>query len=92
MPYPTTDDDRPEYRWIITKDHLSDGEAAGTEGPRGLDPTISTNREHFVIKDDDGVTYYEGDIYGDFSGFEPLDDYGTPNAGATTIFYKGEML
>jgi hypothetical protein len=44
------------------------------------------------MKDDDGITYYEGEIYGDYDGFEPLDDFGTPNAGAVSIWYKGEML
>ena len=79
------------YRWKITKDHIGSG-AAGTEGPSDLDPTITNNREHFVMKDGDGEVYYEGDIYGEFDGFEPLDDFGMPNAGCEAIFYKGEML
>ena len=44
------------------------------------------------MKDDDGETYYEGEIYGDFTGFEPLDNYGMPNAGCTSIWYGGDML
>jgi hypothetical protein len=79
------------YRWKITKDHL-DGSDAGVQGPRGLDPKTTANRAHFVMKDDDGVAYYEGDIYGDFDGFEPLDDFGMPNAGCTSIWYNGEQL
>lgn len=80
------------YRWKITKDHICDGDDAGVEGPHNLDPEIKHNRAHFVMKDDDGETYYEGEIYGDYDGFEPLDDFGTPNAGATRIFYKGKEL
>jgi hypothetical protein len=80
------------YRWKITKDHIDDGEAKGVEGPRLHDPTIKTNRQHFVLKDDDGITYYEGEIYGDYDGFEPLDDFGAPNAGCARIYYGGKEL
>ena len=80
------------YRWKITKDHIDDGEAKGAEGPSLHNPNINDNRQHFVMKDDDGTTYYEGEIWGEYSGFEPLDDFGTPNAGCTRIFYKGEEL
>jgi len=82
----------PRYRWVITKDHIGDGSDVGVEGPRGLNRNLRANRAHFVIKDDDGETYYEGDIYGEYSGFEPLDDFGTPNAGASAIFYGGKQL
>ena len=40
--------------------------------------------------DDDRNLYYKGRISGDYDGFEPLDDYGMPNAGATIIQYKGK--
>lgn len=81
-----------KYRWVITKDRIDGGASKGTEGPSNMDRAIKSNRAHFVIKDDDGNTYYEGDIYGEFDGFEPLSDYGTPNAGASAIFYNGEVL
>lgn len=50
----------------------------------------------FKMYDDDGNLYYEGIIgytseYADRAeslGFEPLDDYGMPNAGAVRIDYK----
>jgi hypothetical protein len=42
--------------------------------------------------DDDGECYYEGIIYGAYSGFEPLDDFCMPNAGCTGIKYNGEWL
>ena len=42
--------------------------------------------------DDDDNCYYEGMIYGDYYGFEPLDDYGMPNAGCTYIKINGEIL
>lgn len=85
-----------EYRWIITKDRIAKrcgGKSAkGVEGPSNLDENIKSNRSHFVLKDDDGITYYEGDIYGEYTGFEPLDDFGEPYAGCTMIFYGGEQL
>ena len=80
-----------KYRWKITKVHLEGLEdEKGTEGPRLHNPEIKANRKHFVMKDDDGVTYYEGDIYGAYEGGEPLEDFGTPNAGCVQIFYGGE--
>jgi|TARA_R100001530_G_scaffold110783_3_gene78010 hypothetical protein len=39
--------------------------------------------------DDDGVLYYAGLIWGDYDGFEPLDDFGMPNAGCTEIQLRG---
>jgi hypothetical protein len=35
--------------------------------------------------DGDGELYYSGTIWGDFDGFEPLDDFGTPSAGCIEI-------
>jgi hypothetical protein len=41
--------------------------------------------------DDDGIVYYYGKIVGDgCEGFEPLRDFGTPNAGCTSIQYKDD--
>jgi hypothetical protein len=81
------------YRWEITRDHLAEEwpdekSSVGVQGPRGLDPSLSENAEKFRMLDDDRNVYYEGIIYGDYDGFEPLDDYGMPNAGAVIIEYK----
>lgn len=50
---------------------------------------------HFRIYDDDGELYYagvygEGDNPGDEDQFAPLDEFGTPNAGATEIRYRSK--
>ncbi len=79
------------YRWEITKDLIDTG-AEGTEGPRDLDPAIKENPAKFKMYDDDGELYYEGVIYGEFDGFEPLEDFGTWNAGCTEIRYNGKAL
>lgn len=89
-----------KYRWKISKDYIADEgaepgtnlNAKGVEGPSNLDSSIKDNRAKFVMKDDDLNTYYEGYIYGDYEGFEPLTDFGTPNAGAVRIFYGGKEL
>jgi hypothetical protein len=87
-----------KYRWIITKDLITDPndegcrDDHGTEGPWDANDSVTANEAAFVMKDDDGEPYYHGKIYGDYEGFEPLDDFGTPNAGCTTIWYNGEML
>lgn len=66
-----------------------------------LDAAIKRGRTHaaefpdvewFRMYDDDGELYYTGVRTGDAGpwaedGFEPLDDFGTPNAGATEIRY-----
>lgn len=73
-----------EYRWEITKD-FTGGNDAGVQGPYNLDSDLDTNKTPFRMYDDDGELYYEGNLYGDFNCLEPLDDFGTPNAGATEI-------
>jgi len=79
------------YRWKITRDHL-DGEDAGVEGPRDLDPNLKSNPTRFTMYDDDDECYYSGMLYGDFDGLEPLDDFGMPNAGCTYIKIAGEVV
>lgn len=82
------------YRWKITKDHIGGDKYshAKVEGPRNLDESIIRNPTRFSMYDDDGICYYEGMLYGDFDGFEPLDDFGMPNAGCTAIKINGEIL
>lgn len=86
------------YAWTITKDTLADPNdkpgtnlnAVGVIGPRNTDKTheeIVKEGKAFRMYDDDGELYYEGRIMGEYDGFEPLDDFGTPNAGATEIKY-----
>jgi hypothetical protein len=85
----------PGYAWIITEDRLEDGKRVGVMGPGGV--TLSgreiknhPEREYFAMYDDDGNLYYRGYFVGGewASGFEPLDDYGMPNAGAVEIRYR----
>ncbi len=81
----------PRYAWVITKDNI-DTDAEGVIGPRGatMDAAeIRRDGQMFKIFDADGEFYYGGYIAGKYSGFEPLDDYGEPNAGATEIRYRG---
>lgn len=49
----------------------------------------------FQMKDDDGILYYRGRFVSSVDpdatseeAFGPLEDYGTPNAGAVTIEYR----
>tara|TARA_R100000808_G_C2154027_1_gene164737 strand:- start:5652 stop:5930 length:279 start_codon:yes stop_codon:yes gene_type:complete len=78
------------YRWIITADHIDGNvksEALGFEGgSHKIDQPMPTNNEtDFQLLDDDMVLYYSGKLYGDFDGFEPLDDFGMAYAGCTTV-------
>ena len=84
-----------KYRWKITRDHLAEpGEKddVGREGPHNLDPALKSNPTPFTLYDDDGDGYYSGTLYGDFSGLEPLDDFGMGWAGCTGIKVRGEWV
>lgn len=80
--------------WIIDVDHLADAaakpgtlqNAAGLTGPCGYAGDGSELTERFRLLDDDGVVYYEGRS-ADGSDSGPLDNFGTPNAGASRIQY-----
>ena len=78
-----------KYYWKITKDRIEDGDAKGVSNG---DESITSNKTHFSMYDDDDNCYYEGMIYGDYDGFEPLDDFGMPNAGCTYIKINGEIV
>ena len=92
------------YGWIIDNDYISGGSdnRKGTSGPRGISPEMlhslkSGEGDKFQMFDDDKELYYSGRIVGDYYGFEPLDDFGEPNAGCTLIKYvsgpnKGRFL
>jgi hypothetical protein len=83
-----------EYRWTITRDRLDEGKNSrvGTVGPHNADETLTTNPARWAAYDDDGECYYEGYLYGDFDGFEPLDDFCGPDSGCTAIKINGEWL
>lgn len=81
------------YAWVITQDHLDNPGDRGKSGPRGPADHLSImlmagHGKDFRMYDDDGELYYSGTIVGDYDGFEPLDDFGMPNAGCTSIAYK----
>ena len=87
-------------QWTITKDHLAEPDApAGTNrnavgvvGPSAAKLTAAQITGHpravrFRMRDDDGELCYEGSLVGE-DLFVPLDDFGSPNAGATDIEYE----
>lgn len=72
----------------------------GTAGPCGLSDHLLARLKagegsKFRMKDDDGEIYYAGRFIDTderphvlaLSAFSPLDDFGTPDAGATSIEY-----
>jgi hypothetical protein len=85
--------DKAPYRWKIDKDYLdggTDSSAVGIEGPHNLDETLDSNPRGFTLYDDDDNAYYHGWIYGDYEGFEPVDDFGLGYAGAPHIKLDGD--
>lgn len=91
---------QPNYEWWITRDHLwregdSTPNRADVSGPYGAHHSmleiVQAGRK-FRMRDDDRILVYEGwmAVFGDDSevtGFEPLDDFGMPDAGCTIIEY-----
>ncbi len=89
--------------FIITKDYVNDGEDDGTVGPSRLSDSDETilraiaqgkksegiESDHFYMSDDDGQRHYAGYHVG-ADPFEPLDSFGTPNAGCTSIHMKNK--
>ena len=86
----------PGYAWVITTDEIGEGEDEGVIGPRGTRFTREFIENHprsrrFRMFDGDGQLYYQGvfiDLNEQHSMFEPLDDFGAPNAGCTSIEYQ----
>jgi hypothetical protein len=81
------------YRWKIDRDFLDGGNkssAVGMEGPSDLDASVSANPKGFTLYDDDDIAYYHGWLYGDYMGFEPVDDFGLGYAGAPHIKFDGD--
>jgi hypothetical protein len=89
------------YAWVIDSvgigEDLGDllADDAGKIGPRDAPDALVSGLQRrdvpsrrFRIYDDDGVFYYAGRIAGEYSGFEPLDDFGEPNCGCTEIRYQ----
>ena len=79
------------YRWEITTD-LIEFDLAGIKGPSNCDEKITENKAQFRLIDDDGEVYCKGFIYGDYQGFEPLDDFGGPSLGCTMVSINGDIL
>lgn len=75
--------------WIITKDHdvCNDCDNATPEQIAQIKTDGFT--EHFKMFDDDDILYYSGYAKPD-ADFDPLDDFGTPNAGCASIQYRNK--
>jgi len=88
--------------WIITRDRIADpaakpgtnSNAVGVCGPGSYEGDFTECVHKFRMLDDDGEVYYDGlcDSCDDENALGPLDDFGEPNAGCTTIqyFVKGK--
>lgn len=87
------------YGWVIDQvnPELFEDDEIGTLGPKDITAEAQEllseqSGEKFKMFDDDGEWYYTGRIVGEYDGFEPLEDFGIPNAGATNIEYMVDGL
>lgn len=79
--------------WIIDEDLIASPSArpgtncnaVGLVGPGSYKGDGSELTARFQMLDDDGEVYYRGRCHK--YSFGPMDDFGTPNAGCTTIQY-----
>ena len=78
--------------FLITKDNINDGEDKGYSNRKEKEAIdkIKEKGKQFRLLDDDDNIYYYGKCLTDFgeNAFKPLDRFGTPNAGCTSIQYK----
>ena len=82
-----------KYGWVVTRDCLESKDVR-VSGPRAIPHSLLARLlrgegRKFRLYDDDDICYYHGSMLGEYSGFEPLDDYGMPNAGCTWIALMG---
>ena len=79
-----------KYYWIITDvgNGLGLDEDVGTSSHDSKKNWESRPHQQFKMYDDDGILYYKGTIFGEYDGFEPLENFGMSNAGCTDIQYK----
>ena len=75
-----------KYTWVITQDDVPGdvSSAFAKIGPSGVTDRMSLGKviqggEHFRLLTSAGEVKYTGYIHGDYSGPEPLDDYGRSN-------------
>ena len=77
--------DMMNYAWAIKNQAVSNG-------PFTIEQIYDHPlKEPFRLLDDDGEIYYEGffvSLSDDATGFEPLDDFGRPDSGCTSIQYR----
>jgi hypothetical protein len=75
--------------WKITKAHLDCvNDSVGIRSRSWQDATEGQATLKFRMKDDDGFLYVSG-VCTPETEFEPLDDYGMPGLGCTSLeFYE----
>ena len=85
-----------KYTWIVTQDSVlgDSSDAVGKIGPSGAKgrarfDTIITHGERFRMRNGAGEVQFVGYIVGEFTGAEPLEDYGLDN-GCAMVEYERE--
>ena len=85
-----------KYTWVVTRDTVlgDSSDAVGRIGPPGARDrvrfdTVIIHGEHFRMLDAFGEVRFVGYILGEYTGREPLDDYGREN-DCVSIEYESE--
>jgi hypothetical protein len=83
---------KPKYIWRIDHNYLQ-GQPCNIVGPQNADKKLLDGPgQAFKMFDDDGELFFAGTLYGHFTGFEPLEDFGREGYGCTEIHIEGKRL
>jgi len=76
--------------WIITKEEGREiiKPIMSRDWPDDTESQIKASKYSFRMFDSEGVLWYEG--VSDNKDFKPMDDFGGPNVGCTSIEYWNE--
>ena len=85
-----------KYTWVITQDKIlgDSSDAVGKVGPSGAKErarfdVVIREGEHFRLLNQYGKAEFSGYILGDYTGAEPLEDFGREN-GCTDLEYESD--
>lgn len=86
-----------KYTWVVTQDDIpgDTSSAFAKIGPSGSKGRLSLgqviqNGEHFRLLDAWKAVKFTGYIHGDYSGAEPLDDFGKENDCVDIEYHVGD--
>jgi len=82
---------KPKYAWCITHNHLKDEDCEIIGPEKAPARLLSMVGKRFKLYDEEGELYFSGSLHGQYTGHEPIDDFGQPQYGCTEIRFDDEI-